>query len=104
MGTRPILSCTKERTADGKPRMYWEKGPPTYITFGEALTRIKNTAKGLLGLPGIAEAAQAAKQKGGADGDELVVALLAETAAEWQIAAQVGPRINVMLGTVVWNQ
>jgi long-chain acyl-CoA synthetase len=107
MGTRKITHQITTKTADGKPRMYWKKSPPEYETYGNVYKKIENGAKGLLelgGESGIQALAKAAyeKRKAGTnqDGDEVVAALLAETAADWMISAQAAMAAGLTITTV----
>ena len=70
-------------------------------TFKQAYADISSAAQGLLHLPGIrAQAATAKKAKANGDGAELVVAVLAETSAEWQISAQAALAAGLTITTV----
>ena len=98
-----IVACM---TTTEPKRMYWVKSGVRYETYGQVFEKMQNTAKGLLGLAGVTDIAKAAYEKRRLkqvqDGDEVVVALLAETAAEWQIAAQVRPEQAALL-YFVWR-
>lgn len=86
MGTRPILSCTTE----GK-KIFWHKDGFEWQTFAEVHENVIAAAKGLLGLEGVHDS--------GKDCD-LVAGILADTSAEWQMAAQAVFQIGIPVTTV----
>eukprot|EP00440_Ansanella_granifera_P010633 gb/GFBE01011539.1/.p1 GENE.gb/GFBE01011539.1/~~gb/GFBE01011539.1/.p1 ORF type:complete len:732 (+),score=136.08 gb/GFBE01011539.1/:1-2196(+) len=87
MGTRPITSCLLE----GK-KQYWTKGPFMWKTYGEVRNDVLAAARGFLALPGIKSIRDS--------GEECVVALLADTSAEWQIAALAALQCGLTITTV----
>lgn len=87
MGVRKI---TNEKH-DGKKK-FWKKGPVEWKTYSQAYESILACGKGLLELPGIKEKRLA--------NTECVVALLAETSSEWQMAAQAALVTGLTITTV----
>jgi len=86
MGTRSIVECTIE----GK-KQYWNKGPIVWKSFSEVGDDVNGAASGVIGLPGAMEL----RMK-----NECVAAILADTSAEWQIAAQACFKCGLPIVTV----
>jgi|EP01047_Picozoa_sp_COSAG01_P038958 long-subunit acyl-CoA synthetase (AMP-forming) len=68
----------------------------SWQTYGEVYEQVQSAAKGLMSLEGVAEGARAKKSAG----SEYIVALLAETSAEWQISAQAAFAAGLTITTV----
>jgi long-chain acyl-CoA synthetase len=98
MGTRQVINVDDTgRTRSGAKKILWHKADTyTYETYAEVHAKVQAAAKGLVSLPGVLAAAQAKK----AAGSEYIVALLAETSAEWQIAAQASFAAGLTITTV----
>ncbi|CAE8742157.1 unnamed protein product [Polarella glacialis] len=93
MGTRPVNLCTFE----GK-KQYWTKGPYSWKTYAEVHRDVVAAARGLLLLPGIKEMRdekQAFRQV-----QECVVAILADTSADWQISSLAAMQVGLTITTV----
>ena len=69
-------------------------------TYKEAYAEITAAARGLLSLDGVRASAKKAKSAKKEDGSELVVAVLAETSAEWQVSAQAALAAGLTITTV----
>lgn len=87
MGTRPIKECTIE----GK-KMYWSKSDYDWKTYKQVYDDINSVAAGLLNLDFVRARRDA--------GNECIVAMLAETSADWQTAAQGCLKCGITLTTV----
>jgi len=87
MGTRTITECTIE----GK-KHFWAKGPYEWRTYQDIYSDVRRAASGLIQLEAIAKEKQ---NKG-----QCVVALLAETSAEWQISAHAAFQCGLTVTTV----
>ncbi|XP_077524274.1 long-chain-fatty-acid--CoA ligase 4-like [Amblyomma americanum] len=85
LGTRPLLGCTEEMQPSGKIFKKLILGDYEWITYEEVDRRIDVTARGLLSL--------------GAKPRKLL-AIFAETRAEWFVTAQACLRTNVPLVTL----
>jgi len=88
MGTRPIEKCT----IDGK-KMFWKKGPPVWKNYKEIYEDTRNLARSVISLPGIQEL----RAQGG---EKCIVAVLADTSAEWQTSAQASFLLGMPVTTV----
>jgi len=86
MGTRAIAREVRE----GK-KMFWYKSDYEWRTYSEVFVDIQDAARGLLSLDGV----QALKGAG-----KCTVAILAETSAEWQMAAQAAFQVDIPITTV----
>jgi len=86
MGTRSIEKCVKE---GGK--IYWYKGQYTWRTYQEVHSDVQSVAKGLLGLDQVKELRQ---------GDKCIAGILADTSADWQVAAQAAFQVGIPITTV----
>lgn len=98
MGTRQVLTVDQsQKTRSGKTMTFWEKTDEySWETYGEVYEKVQAAARGLISLPGVQQAATAKK----AAGSEYIVALLAETSAEWQISAQAAFAAGLTITTV----
>jgi long-chain acyl-CoA synthetase len=88
MGTRTIEKCKVE----GK-KLLWYKGDYAWKTYKEVHTEVQNVAKGLLGLDQVMKL----RQQGG---DKCVAGILADTSADWQLAAQAAFQVGIPITTV----
>ena len=98
MGTRQVLRVDQsQKSKSGKTLTFWEKTDEyAWETYGEVYEKVQAAARGLISLPGVATAAEAKKKAG----SEYIVALLAETSAEWQISAQAAFACGLTITTV----
>jgi long-chain acyl-CoA synthetase len=87
-GTRTI----EEETWEGKKK-FWRKSPFKWSSFKESHDNFLNVAKGVMELDGMKEA------RNSGDG-QVVAALLADTSAEWQIAAQAAFTVGITITTI----
>merc|ERR1719221_1586002 len=87
MGSRPLRECTM----DGK-KVYWNKGPYEWKTYKDVHNEVQLAAQGLLGLKAVMRAKESGKQ--------CVAAMLAETSAEWMIAAQACAQCGITITTI----
>lgn len=86
MGTRTII----EEKIEGKKK-FWKKSDFEWKTYKEVHKSVQEAASGLLTLPGVEE-----KRKQG----KCVAALLADTSAEWQMAAQSAFQCGITITTI----
>eukprot|EP00928_Gymnodinium_smaydae_P088714 TRINITY_DN72777_c0_g1_i1.p1 TRINITY_DN72777_c0_g1~~TRINITY_DN72777_c0_g1_i1.p1 ORF type:complete len:731 (-),score=125.46 TRINITY_DN72777_c0_g1_i1:284-2476(-) len=86
LGTRRI----EEETLEGKKR-FWKKGPYEWKSYYEVYKEVRAAASGLMALPEILELRKEKK---------CVAALLADTSAEWQTAAQAAFQCGIPITTV----
>jgi long-chain acyl-CoA synthetase len=86
MGTRPVTKCTME----GK-KIYWSKGGYEWKTFAEVHAAVQSAAKGMISLEGIQKQRQS---------NSCVAGILADTSAEWQMAAQAAFQVGIPVTTV----
>jgi long-chain acyl-CoA synthetase len=98
MGTRNLLRVdSSQKTRSGNTKIFWHKADTyTYDTYAQVYEQVQAAARGLVSLPGVLDAATAKK----AAGSEYIVALLAETSAEWQISAQAAFAAGLTITTV----
>lgn len=98
MGTRQVLRVDRsKKSRSGKTLTYWEKTDEyEWQTYSEVYDKVQAAARGLVSLPGVKDAMRAKK----ASGSEYIVALLAETSAEWQISAQAAFACGMTITTV----
>jgi long-chain acyl-CoA synthetase len=88
MGYRPI----KSESVEGKKKFWKKEGAIQWSTYEDVFSEILALASGLLKLPGIREKRES--------NTECIVALLAETSKEWQIAAQASLVTGLTITTV----
>jgi long-chain acyl-CoA synthetase len=86
MGTRVIAKEVRE----GKKK-FWYKGDYEWKTYSEVQGDIQAAAKGLLTLDGVQDLKKAGS---------CTIAILADTSAEWQMAAQSAFQIDIPITTV----
>ncbi|EKX39018.1 hypothetical protein GUITHDRAFT_154544 [Guillardia theta CCMP2712] len=87
MYTRKVEECKVEGS-----KQFWKKGPYSPRTYAQVGREVKAVAKGLLSL---SEVAERRKQK-----KECILAILAETSADWMISAQASFAAGCTITTV----